>query len=49
MATDAEREWADDRRSQIGRLDQRLDKAKARGWTVVDMKKDWNGIFPLEP
>ncbi len=42
--TDAEREWAYDRTSSIGRLDKGLDEAKTRGWTVVDMKRDWNTI-----
>ena len=45
--TDAEREWAYDRNSSIGRLDKALDVAKAEGWTVVDMKNDWNKIFPF--
>jgi hypothetical protein len=31
----------------IGRLDKALDEAQARGWTVVDMKRDWKVIFPL--
>ena len=44
--TDAEREWAYDRKSSIGRLDKALDEAKAKGWTVVDMKDDWKTIFP---
>jgi phosphoserine phosphatase len=44
--TDAEREWAYDRASSIGRLDKGLDEARAKGWTVVDMKKDWNRIYP---
>lgn len=44
--TDAEREWAYDRDSHIGRLDQALDEAATRGWTVVDMKRDWNRIYP---
>jgi len=44
--TDAEREWAYDRDSHIGRLDGAIDEASARGWTVVDMKADWNAIFP---
>jgi phosphoglycolate phosphatase-like HAD superfamily hydrolase len=44
--TDAEREWAYDRESHIGRLDKGLDEAKAKGWTVVDMKQDWKVIFP---
>ena len=46
--TDAEREWAYDRKSSIGKLDKALDEAKAKGWTVVDMKNDWKTIFPLE-
>ena len=44
--TDAEREWAYDRKSQIGKLDRALDEAAAKGWTVVDMKKDWKTVFP---
>jgi hypothetical protein len=44
--TDAEREYAYDRQSSIGRLDKALDEAKRQGWTVVDMKQDWKRIFP---
>ena len=44
--TDAQREWAYDRTSHIGRLDQGLDEAIAKGWTVVNMKDDWKTIFP---
>jgi len=44
--TDDEREWAYDRDSHIGRLDRGLDEAEARGWIVVDMKKDWAVIYP---
>jgi len=44
--TDAEREWAYDRESHIGKLDKALDEANAKGWTVVDMKNDWNKIYP---
>ena len=46
--TDAEREWAYDRTSSIGRLDKALDEAQAKGWIVVDMKNDWKTIFPFE-
>ena len=46
--TDAEREWAYDRASSIGRLDKGLDEARAKGWTVVDMKKDWKRVFVFE-
>jgi phosphoglycolate phosphatase-like HAD superfamily hydrolase len=44
--TDAAREWAYDRKSLVGKLDKALDEAKAKGWTVVDMKNDWKTIFP---
>jgi phosphoglycolate phosphatase-like HAD superfamily hydrolase len=44
--TDAEREWAYDRNSHIGRLDKALDEARQRDWTVVSMKSDWNRVFP---
>ncbi len=44
--TDAEREFAYDRDSHIGRLDKALDEAKANGWTVVNMKKEWKVIYP---
>ncbi len=44
--TDAEREYAYDRQSPIGRLDKALDEAEAKGWAVVDMKADWRTIFP---
>jgi len=44
--TDAEREWAYDRKSHVGRLDRALDAAPERGWTVVDMKRDWSRIHP---
>ncbi len=46
--TDAEREWAYDRTSHIGKLDKGLDQAAQRGWTVVDMKKDWKRVFAFE-
>ena len=44
--TDADREWAYDRTSSLGRLDAGLDESKRKGWTVVDMKQDWNAIYP---
>ncbi len=46
--TDGEREWAYDRDSHIGKLDKGLDEAKARGWTVADMKQDWKKVFAFE-
>ncbi len=44
--TDAVREYAYDRNSDVGKLDKALDEATAKGWTVVDMKNDWKTIFP---
>ena len=44
--TDAEREYAYDRESKVGKLDQALDEASAKGWAVVDMKRDWKTVFP---
>ena len=46
--TDAEREWAYDRASHIGKLDKGLDQALKDGWTVIDMKNDWKVIYPFE-
>jgi hypothetical protein len=45
--TDDKREWAYDRKSSIGHLDKALDEAKAKGWTIVDMKNDWKRVFPF--
>ena len=45
--TDAEREWAYDRKSPIGMLDKALDEAQVKAWTLVDMKRDWKTVFPL--
>ena len=42
---DAEREWAYDRDSHIGRLDKALEAAGLEGWVVVSMKDDWQTIF----
>jgi hypothetical protein len=46
--TDAEREYAYDRNSPVGRLDKALDEANAKGWTVVSMKDDWKKIFAFQ-
>ncbi len=42
---DAEREYAYDRDSHIGKLDRGLDEAPARGWVVVSMKNDFKTVF----
>jgi phosphoglycolate phosphatase-like HAD superfamily hydrolase len=44
--TDADREYAYDRKSHVGTLDKALDRANAKGWIIVDMKKDWKTVFP---
>ena len=46
--TDAEREYAYDRKSPFGRLDKALDEAPKRGWVVADMKKDWQRVFSFD-
>ena len=45
--TDADREYAYDRQSHVGKLDLALDAAVQNRWTVVSMKDDWNEIFHL--
>jgi hypothetical protein len=45
--TDAIREFAYEA-SSMGKLDVALTEAAAKGWTVVDMKNDWNRVFPFE-
>jgi phosphoglycolate phosphatase-like HAD superfamily hydrolase len=42
---DAEREFAYDRQSSIGRLDKAWDDAVAKGWNVVSMRRDWKIVF----
>ena len=44
--TDADREYAYDRKSHVGTLDKALDEAKGKGWIIVDMKTDWSRVFP---
>jgi len=46
--TDEVREYAYDRASHVGKLDKALDEAEARGWAIVDMKKDWRRIYAFE-
>ena len=46
--TDAEREWAYDRDSKIGKLDKALDAAHKEGWTVVDMKNEWKRVYAFQ-
>lgn len=44
--TDGAREVAYDRESHIGKFDRALDEAQAKGWTLIDMAKDWKVLWP---
>ncbi|MEO0624885.1 MAG: HAD family hydrolase [Pseudomonadota bacterium] len=44
--TDAEREWAYDRDSHVGKLERGLDEGPERGWLIVDMAADWAQVWP---
>jgi len=46
--TDADREWAYDRSSHIGKLDTGLDEAAERNWKLIDMKRDWKQVYPAD-
>ena len=46
--TDAQREWAYDRKS-IDPFDKGLDEALAKGWTIASMKDDWKIIYASDP
>jgi haloacid dehalogenase-like hydrolase len=45
---DATREYAYDRKSQVGRLDLAWDQAVKQGWLVVSMKQDFKTVFAFE-
>jgi len=45
--TDSVREYDYDA-SSMGKLDMALTEAATRGWTVVDMRNDWNRVFAFE-
>ena len=42
---DAQREFAYDRGSHIGKLEKALDEAPQRGWSIISMKNDWKNIY----
>jgi len=46
--TDAAREWAYDSHSGIGELKNGMQEAARQGRIVVEMKWDWNAIYPHE-
>ncbi|MCV6597944.1 MAG: haloacid dehalogenase-like hydrolase [Mangrovicoccus sp.] len=43
--TDAEREFAYDRESHIGKLVRGLDEGPDKGWVIIDMENDWSRIW----
>jgi hypothetical protein len=45
---DAEREFAYDRQSHVGKLDRAWDEANAAHWIVVSMKSDWKKVFAFQ-
>ena len=42
---DAQREYAYDRESSVGKLDKGLDQYRAAGWGLISMKNDWKAVF----
>lgn len=46
---DAEREFAYDRDSSVGKLARGLDEGPRRGWTLVSIKADWRRVYPADP
>jgi phosphoserine phosphatase len=45
---DAEREFAYDSNSHVGKLARGLDEGPKRGWIIVSMKNDWKCVFPYQ-
>jgi phosphoserine phosphatase len=45
---DAQREWAYDRDSHVGRLKRGLDEGPQRGWVIASMQRDWKRVFAFE-
>jgi len=41
------REYAYDRDTKVGHLENALVAAKANGWTIANMKLDWKVTFPF--
>jgi phosphoserine phosphatase len=46
--TDAVREYAYDKDSQMGRLDKAMAEAPERGWLLIDMRADWKMIYDFD-
>ena len=45
---DAERGFAYDRDSYIGRFARGLDEGPQRGWIIVSIKNDWRQVYPAK-
>jgi hypothetical protein len=46
--TDAERDWAYDQHPKIGKPDKALDEGQKRGWTIVDLRRQWTAVFAFD-
>lgn len=46
--TDGEREFRYDEKTLAGTLVEGMKEATAKGWCVIDMKKDWAVVYPFE-
>ncbi len=44
--TDGEREFLYNEKTPMGRLEKGKVVAQKNGWTIIDMKTDWNKVFP---
>ncbi|MCH4551441.1 HAD family hydrolase [Aestuariibaculum lutulentum] len=46
--TDSDREFLYDEHTAMGTLKKGMDVALRRGWTIIDMKTEWNKVYPNE-
>jgi hypothetical protein len=40
--------WAYDRQSKVGKLDKALDEGQKRGWTIVDLRRQWKAVIAFD-
>lgn len=45
---DAQREYAYDQNTHVGKLDHGLTEAPKKGWTLISMKSEWKCVFPFQ-
>lgn len=46
--TDGEREFLYDEHTPMGTLEKGMDVALRHGWTIIDMKTEWNTVYPAD-